>query len=175
LLPCCTFPCPHPLTTHSACCSPVTTADASSTPSTSYSSSSSSSSSTSSSQTRSADLLNGFQWQSHWWPVQVSATVDPSRPHAIELLGRQLVLWRDSAEQWHCMEDACPHRCEAIITTLQCTHSTTWAGLAPAPVSSQFVNTNLRHPLLHPHHPLALTPVGSALLRHAPFQPEHGT
>lgn len=43
--------------------------------------------------------------------MQVSATTDPSKPHAIELLGMQLVLWRDAAGQWHCMEDACPHRC----------------------------------------------------------------
>lgn len=43
--------------------------------------------------------------------MQVSATTDHSKPHAIELLGMQLVLWRDTAGQWHCMEDACPHRC----------------------------------------------------------------
>lgn len=24
--------------------------------------------------------------------------------------GKKLVLWRDGEEQWHCFEDACPHR-----------------------------------------------------------------
>lgn len=62
-------------------------------------------------QQQQSDLLRGFQWAHHWWPVQFSATTDPSKPHAIELCGRQLVLWRDTlSEQYHCMEDACPHR-----------------------------------------------------------------
>ncbi|KIY99872.1 Rieske (2Fe-2S) domain protein [Monoraphidium neglectum] len=34
----------------------------------------------------------------------------PSRPHAIELLGKKLVLWRDGGGAWRCHQDACPHR-----------------------------------------------------------------
>jgi hypothetical protein len=64
----------------------------------------------SSSSSSRSEVLQGFEWQSHWWPVQVSAVTDPSKPHAVELLGRQLVLWRDQEGAWHCFEDACPHR-----------------------------------------------------------------
>lgn len=58
--------------------------------------------------------------------MHVLESIDPARPHAIELLGKQLVLWRDGAGRWQCMQDACPHRCEAFVwlpgvwTVLQC-------------------------------------------------------
>ena len=51
-----------------------------------------------------------FQWTKQWYPVAVTEYLEPSQPHGIELLGKKLVLWRDSQEQWHCFEDACPHR-----------------------------------------------------------------
>eukprot|EP00775_Hariotina_reticulata_P006663 gene6663-6887_t len=35
-----------------------------------------------------------FQWLKHWYPVHVLDFIDASRPHAIELLGKQLVLWK---------------------------------------------------------------------------------
>lgn len=47
----------------------------------------------------------------HRYPVHVLESIDPSRPHGITLLGKQLVLWRDAQGQWRCVEDACPHRC----------------------------------------------------------------
>jgi hypothetical protein len=53
---------------------------------------------------------SSFRWLEHWYPVHVVAMADASRPHAIQLLGKQLVLWRDGQGQWQCMEDACPHR-----------------------------------------------------------------
>lgn len=56
------------------------------------------------------DSLNGFKWTSYWYPVHVLESIDPSRPHALQLLGKQLVLWRDGQGKWQCMEDACPHR-----------------------------------------------------------------
>ena len=51
-----------------------------------------------------------FQWTKQWYPVAVADFLDPSRPHAIQLLGKDLVLWRDNADRWHCFEDFCPHR-----------------------------------------------------------------
>jgi phenylpropionate dioxygenase-like ring-hydroxylating dioxygenase large terminal subunit len=51
-----------------------------------------------------------FQWTKQWYPVAVVDFLDPSRPHAIQLLGKDLVLWRDSLSKWSCFEDCCPHR-----------------------------------------------------------------
>ena len=59
---------------------------------------------------QSAAKKHSFQWTKQWYPVAVIEYLEPSRPHAIQLLGRSLVLWRDHQEQWHCFEDACPHR-----------------------------------------------------------------
>lgn len=58
-----------------------------------------------------------FKWLQHWYPVHVLAMLDPSRPHAVEVLGKQLVLWRDGEGHWRCMEDACPHRCGLQVCT----------------------------------------------------------
>ena len=41
-----------------------------------------------------------FQWTLQWYPVAVVDFLDPSRPHAIQLLGKELVLWRDGSSQW---------------------------------------------------------------------------
>ena len=40
-----------------------------------------------------------------------AVTTDASRPHACQVLGRDLVLWRDPLKgSWHANDDACPHR-----------------------------------------------------------------
>jgi phenylpropionate dioxygenase-like ring-hydroxylating dioxygenase large terminal subunit len=57
-----------------------------------------------------ADDFENFKWTEYWYPVHTLESADPSRPHAVELLGKQLVLWRDGQGKWQCMEDACPHR-----------------------------------------------------------------
>ena len=59
-----------------------------------------------------------YDWLSQWYPVNVVETLDPSRPHALALLGLSLVIWNDGptvrgkkqAGAWHVFEDACPHR-----------------------------------------------------------------
>jgi phenylpropionate dioxygenase-like ring-hydroxylating dioxygenase large terminal subunit len=57
------------------------------------------------------ELKSVFQWSKHWYPVGVADSLDSGRPHAIQLLGRHLVLWYDNAEQqWRVFDDACPHR-----------------------------------------------------------------
>ncbi|KAF6253987.1 hypothetical protein COO60DRAFT_1703552 [Scenedesmus sp. NREL 46B-D3] len=72
---------------------------------------------------------DSFCWLKHWYPVHVVAMADASRPHAVQLLGKQLVLWRDGQGQWQCMEDACPHRLAPLSEgriesdgTLQCSY-----------------------------------------------------
>jgi len=51
-----------------------------------------------------------FQWTKQWYPVAVVDFLDPSRPHKMQLLGKELVLWRDGLGKWRCFEDFCPHR-----------------------------------------------------------------
>jgi phenylpropionate dioxygenase-like ring-hydroxylating dioxygenase large terminal subunit len=45
-----------------------------------------------------------------WYAVAKSVQVKPGAPHAVKALGRNLVLWRDTSGQLHCLEDYCPHR-----------------------------------------------------------------
>jgi phenylpropionate dioxygenase-like ring-hydroxylating dioxygenase large terminal subunit len=51
-----------------------------------------------------------FQWQQQWYAVAVVDFLDPSKPHPLQLLGKNIVLWRDGQQQWQCFADACPHR-----------------------------------------------------------------
>ncbi len=51
-----------------------------------------------------------FQWTKQWYPVAVVDHLDSSHPYAIQLLGKDLVLWRDGTNTWRCFDDACPHR-----------------------------------------------------------------
>jgi phenylpropionate dioxygenase-like ring-hydroxylating dioxygenase large terminal subunit len=44
-----------------------------------------------------------FQWTKQWYPVAVVDFLDRSRPHKIELLGKELVLWRDGTDKWRCL------------------------------------------------------------------------
>jgi phenylpropionate dioxygenase-like ring-hydroxylating dioxygenase large terminal subunit len=52
-----------------------------------------------------------FNWFKQWYPVGVVAYLDEGRPHSIQLLGRDFVLWYSQSEkQWSVLADACPHR-----------------------------------------------------------------
>lgn len=51
-----------------------------------------------------------FQWTQQWYPVSVIETLDPSRPQALQVLGKSMVIWQDNQQRWRCFEDACPHR-----------------------------------------------------------------
>lgn len=44
------------------------------------------------------------------WPVVPIDQLDPKVPQAIDLLGINMVVWRDEAGSWHAMQDRCPHR-----------------------------------------------------------------
>lgn len=50
-----------------------------------------------------------WHWREHWYPLAFSAVSDRERPHRLELMGEQLVLWYDGA-RWRAMGDVCPHR-----------------------------------------------------------------
>eukprot|EP00873_Tetraselmis_striata_P014106 jgi/Tetstr1/434370/TSEL_023472.t2 len=51
-----------------------------------------------------------FRWFRHWYPIHVVECLDPAVPHAVQLFGCSLVLWRDGNSQWQCFDDVCPHR-----------------------------------------------------------------
>ena len=52
-----------------------------------------------------------FSWAKHWYAVCAAHDVDLTRPLPFSLLGKNLVIWKDSATgQWNCLEDRCPHR-----------------------------------------------------------------
>ena len=51
-----------------------------------------------------------FQWTKQWYPLAAVEFLDPSRPHGMQLLGKDIVLWRDNSGKWNCFADVCPHR-----------------------------------------------------------------
>ncbi|BDA41303.1 Protein TIC 55, chloroplastic [Coccomyxa sp. Obi] len=51
-----------------------------------------------------------YDWAKQWYPLAFVEDLDPKVPHAMELLGQRLVLWRDAEQQWRCFQDKCPHR-----------------------------------------------------------------
>ena len=50
-----------------------------------------------------------FSWTKQWYAVTLLNGVDKTRPNAIELLGKNLVLWYHDGT-WTCFADECPHR-----------------------------------------------------------------
>ena len=52
-----------------------------------------------------------FSWRDHWYPVSLIEDLDPNRPTPFQLLGRDIVLWKDkSTAEWVAFDDKCPHR-----------------------------------------------------------------
>lgn len=52
-----------------------------------------------------------FTWRDHWYPVSLIEDLDPLKPTPFQLLGRDLVLWKDRATgEWVALDDKCPHR-----------------------------------------------------------------
>lgn len=57
-----------------------------------------------------ASASEAFDWRRQWYGLAIAADLVPGRPHAVELLGQPLVLWRDGEGEWRAFEDRCPHR-----------------------------------------------------------------
>eukprot|EP00884_Botryococcus_braunii_P017730 jgi/Botrbrau1/4640/Bobra.33_2s0011.1 len=51
-----------------------------------------------------------FLWESQWYPIAYEEDLNGKWPQPVQLLGKDLVLWRDGKGAWHCFEDRCPHR-----------------------------------------------------------------
>ncbi len=52
-----------------------------------------------------------FDFHKHWYPIAVQEFLDPKKPHPVQLLGKDLVIWKDMRSgAWNVFDDACPHR-----------------------------------------------------------------
>ena len=51
-----------------------------------------------------------FNWEKQWYPVAVIDLLDESKPHPTQLLGVDVVVWKDGDGKWNVFEDKCPHR-----------------------------------------------------------------
>ncbi|CAL8461632.1 g1163 [Coccomyxa elongata] len=51
-----------------------------------------------------------YVWTKQWYAVTLTSALNPRKPNAIRLLGKELVLWKDEAGEWICMADKCSHR-----------------------------------------------------------------
>lgn len=52
-----------------------------------------------------------FTWRDHWYPVSLVEDLDPKLPTPFQLLGREIVLWKDpKSGDWVAFDDKCPHR-----------------------------------------------------------------
>jgi phenylpropionate dioxygenase-like ring-hydroxylating dioxygenase large terminal subunit len=52
-----------------------------------------------------------FSFTKQWYPMAVVEFLDPKKPHPVQLMGKDLVMWQDvNTRKWNVFEDACPHR-----------------------------------------------------------------
>ena len=52
-----------------------------------------------------------FAYDKVWYPAMPVALLDKSKPHAVTILNKSLVIYYDAPnDSWRCFEDACPHR-----------------------------------------------------------------
>lgn len=51
-----------------------------------------------------------FNWRKAWYPMAVVEDLFSDRPNKLELLGEDLVAWKDGDGEWRVFEDRCPHR-----------------------------------------------------------------
>ncbi|CAM9184538.1 unnamed protein product [Scytosiphon promiscuus] len=51
-----------------------------------------------------------FDWHKQWYPVLSERDSDPDRAHAVQLLGKDLVVWKNNEGRWSTFDDRCPHR-----------------------------------------------------------------
>ena len=51
-----------------------------------------------------------YSWTKQWYPVAVCDVLDETKPHATQLLGVDLVVWKNGTGTWSVFEDKCPHR-----------------------------------------------------------------
>lgn len=55
-------------------------------------------------------MTTQFSWTQQWYPLSPLSYLDSSRPTPVTLLGKKLVIWRDTNQKWIVMDDVCPHK-----------------------------------------------------------------
>ncbi|KAL2612170.1 hypothetical protein R1flu_023862 [Riccia fluitans] len=56
------------------------------------------------------DDRGSFSWKDNWYPVSLVEDLDPELPSPFQVLGREIVVWRDREGTWRSFVDKCPHR-----------------------------------------------------------------
>ena len=51
-----------------------------------------------------------FDWAQQWYPLFFVADLSTDKPTPVQLLGKDLVIWRAPDGAWSALEDLCPHR-----------------------------------------------------------------
>ena len=51
-----------------------------------------------------------FVWKDHWYPVSLIEDMETRTPTPFQLLGIEIVLWKDQEGEWKAFLDKCPHR-----------------------------------------------------------------
>ncbi len=49
--------------------------------------------------------------------VSILEALNPEKPNALQLLGKELVAWRTDEGEWVCMDDQCSHRLAPLSGT----------------------------------------------------------
>ncbi|KAL5980765.1 hypothetical protein ACLOJK_028675 [Asimina triloba] len=102
-----------------------------------------------------------FDWFSNWYPIAPVCDLDKRVPHAKKVMGLDVVVWWDRAEEkWQVFDDRCPHRL-APLSEGRIDHVSTMAGVLMAPATA---NSSLRRHL-KAHRFLADRHLGLAVLR----------
>ena len=67
------------------------------------------------------------------YPAAVIDILDLSKPHPSQLLGVDIVVWKDGQDKWNVFEDKCPHRAAPLSEgrieddgTLLCAYHAWW-------------------------------------------------
>ncbi len=57
-----------------------------------------------------AQVEETFDWAQQWYPLFFVADLSTTQPTPVQLLGKDLVIWRAPDGAWSALEDLCPHR-----------------------------------------------------------------
>lgn len=59
---------------------------------------------------RGVRVVADYDWEEEWYPLYLTQNVPDDAPLGLKVFDKQLVLFKDANDQFHCYEDRCPHR-----------------------------------------------------------------